>query len=505
MASASPAFVHGIDLMSSLKLERFPFLIEESAKKADNYKALERQNRFPAPFEYSPARWLQSDYNSSSYPIWCPRDCPVICNNYSEFVAAKYDGYHVPLSLVGHGGTAEKPAPPHVAKNRFARSQYSYFHLPFNQLAGFVNQLHPDDRFVAFLLTEGNNKTHIYADVDADLDTFPEMKGKEEEYISHFIFLLYKFFKMTFKRMMDLRGLLLLQASNEKKMSWHVHIRTEAFEDVKQLKLFIQDFRSYLEKGDGHQHLHLCVLRKGADKYVHVVDVAPYGSNQNFRCPGNQKPGKKPLLQRTFFWALEAQLKFTPEKDPPVGSPITPEVLFNAHPNLALPTIRGYRFLKMEQTTSLVNILKRKSSDVLGTRMSQQQNSSKRERRESSLTDADQSQVRRILSPFLGDHIQFGEVSRDFDFKTSYPCIKGTLVAKTAYCPFRGNGYVHKGNRMRFQIMKGTLVFSCFDSDCKTVFEDWKEWNESLENLVGPGTSCSSDSSDAAATAAAAP
>ena len=87
---------------------------------------------------------------------------------------------HLPLSLVGHGVSAKHPAPAAIASNRFTRAQYSYIHMPVKELASFLQHMHPEDRFVAFLLYKGVYKTHIYADLDANISVFSFMKGCED-------------------------------------------------------------------------------------------------------------------------------------------------------------------------------------------------------------------------------------------------------------------------------------------------------------------------------------
>ncbi len=120
----------------------------------------------------------------------------------------------------------------------------------------------------------------------------------------------------------------------------------------------MEAFRKYIEKNHETAKVKLSV-HKDDGSYVHFCDLAPFGSNQNFRAPWNQKPGKNPLLPRSFDW-VDNRLVFTAATvDPRV---INAETLFRAHPNLALPTKQGYNFLEMPEDPDQSKIvLKRKA------------------------------------------------------------------------------------------------------------------------------------------------
>ncbi len=195
------AYLRGNQLLHAWGMERFPYLKESKKQKEQG------------------ARFMQTEFTSPNYPRWSPRDVLYPCSTYAEFVSKGYHEMELPVPLVGHGGTPKKPAPAAVVNTRFTRSQYSYIHLPFGKLVEFMEKLHPEDRFIAFLLYEGVHETHVYADLDADISVFSVMKGREDEHIAEFVFQLATFFKLTFGRDMDLSKLMLLQASNEKKIS----------------------------------------------------------------------------------------------------------------------------------------------------------------------------------------------------------------------------------------------------------------------------------------------
>jgi hypothetical protein len=462
--------LRGTQLLHAWGVERFP-LLKEPKKRVQGEE---------------PARFMQAEFASSQYPKWAPRDVLEPCATYAEFESKGYHEMELPLSLVGHGGTQKRPAPAAVSSNRFTRPQYSYMHLPFGRLTEFIEKLHHEDRYLAFLLSEGAHKTHIYADIDADASVFPQMKEHEDEHIAEFVFQMATFFQLTFTRAMDLRGLLLLQASNEKKVSWHMHCQTEAFTEVKQLKAFMRAFRGYMEKQHEASKVKLCVLKEGC--YAHVCDLAPFSSNQNFRAPWNQKPGKNPLLPRSFAWTEDNRLVFTAAREDP--RTIDPEVLFRAHPNLALPTGKGYQFLEMPADRMQPQLtLKRKATCSHGNR---RQKSSRREDTQaclSVLTGAETVQVQRLVAPDLGKGVAFDTIYRDVDIATGVPCIKGMCHVQTAHCPYRSRTsiaqYTHHSNRMRFQIEDGAKCYSCFAPDCRPVYVAWKVTEED-RRLIDP-------------------
>jgi hypothetical protein len=489
---AARAYLRGNQLLHEWGVERFPFLKESKQQRNGD----------------EPARFMQAEFSSTEYARWAPRDVMEPCGSYAEFESRGYHEMELPISLVGHGGTPKKPAPSAVVSNRFTRPQYSYIHLPFSKLVDFLERLHPEDRFIAFLLYEGVYKTHIYADLDADVSVFSFMKGREDEHIAEFVFQLATFFHLTFGKQMDLRGLVLLQASNEKKVSWHLHCSTEAFTEVKQLKAFVHAFRKHIEKEHDEAKVKLCV-KKDDGSFIHFCDLAPFGSNQNFRAPWNQKPGKNPLLPRTFVWVEPNRLVFTAATEDP--REIKVETLFRAHPNLALPTRRGYTFLEMPECKEQQKlVLKRKASTPAP---SDDTESSKSPRRvdmkegESGLTHAEIAAVREILQKDLGKDAVFDTICRSTDRASGHPCIKGTCHVQTAYCPHRSQGraqkYMHHSNRMRFQIEDGAKCFFCFAPDCRSVYLAWQS-TDADRKLIDPAWEPPVPQQQASPTAAAA-
>ena len=478
----SASYARGADLLHACGLARFPFLKEPKSK-------------FDS--EQLPRHMQEDMQTTSAFPKWVPRDCLTAppSGTYAEFARKGFaDDYEVPLSLVGHGGTPQKPAPFDVRNNKFTRPQYSYIHMPFAKLPGFIARLHPDDRYLAFLLTEDAQTVHAYFDIDGDFDKFPQMRGREEFFVSRFVEEIAKFFQRTFKRAMDLRGLLLLQASNEKKMSWHVHISTEAFSNVKQHKIFVQQFRAHLE---AHLELELCVrdvetsTAKRVKAFHHVVDPAPYGANQNFRAPYNQKPGKNPLKPRKYYWYDDNRLycQATPASDE-----IDVEVLFGAHPNLALPTRQGYVPLVMPAEAddkSQSRLLKRKSPSLTTAAAA----GVKVEKSEGALTAAETAAVEQAMADELGSQVDFQELKRETDVYTGAQLIKGIARAGTSWCPHRTAAnkapYTHHSNRMRVQLEDGVRTFACFAPGCPKVYRPWK-MDDEARRLLDPSAKRSS-------------
>lgn len=454
---------------------------------------------------------MREDMASATYPQWAPRDClQSPSSSYLEFQQKGFDSYEVALSLVGNDAT--------VQQNPFARKNYSFLHMPFAKLAGFLTRLHPEDRFLAFVLTEDAAPVHLYFDLDGAFLKFPQMLNREEEHLSEFMAALACFFERCFGRTMDLSGLLLLQASSAVKMSWHIHISSEAFCRMQQLKLFVQKFQMYLEEVHAAMHdeaeaeasdtadpspapLHLCCLdltapstssssqrrRLGVASYHHIVDAAPYSSTQNLRAPYNQKPGKTPLRVRHHAWDGNGRLLFTPAADTPrlAADPvIDPNVLFKAHPTLAQPTKVGYAYLSMnvdESAAKRKQSLKRKVDTDASSGRADATNSAAAARSSAvieHLTDAEVLALKQLLTAELGPHVDFDGVSRELDVETQTWAIKGTTRAGTAYCPHRSSivrsPYTHQSNRLRFRISEGTQSFWCWSNGCRPVHVPWQ-------------------------------
>jgi hypothetical protein len=354
---------------------------------------------------------LQQDMNNERFPKWAPRDCWYIeeakdrlhlvsdpqlliqpaaaaassstiaianLTALQRFSAIGFDHYQIAISLVGSGDTAA----PDVLANKFVRAGYSYVHLSFRQLVSHLERLRPEDRFLTYIVP-ANTPVHLYFDLDGDFGLFEHLKSQHEgEVIQSFLWYLSRYFLLYFARNIDLSGLLLLQATSHKKVSWHVHVTSEAFQSNNHLKLFVESFIDYVKShkfGVMHattdtrtsrhlgtqpelaigshpvdmdtekdpstnnwQPLPMCVKGVG-DATVCMIDHRVYNGNQNFRCPYNKKPGGVPLLPRDFHLQDDGQVNLAAVT--PSAGIICERTLFRAHPALALPDSLEYAFL----------------------------------------------------------------------------------------------------------------------------------------------------------------
>ena len=462
MAAASSSHVRGSALLQAHGIERFFHLIAAKTGAA-------RQHL------------LQDMSHPTRFAKWAPRDCQG-CSSWTEFQGQGYATYEVALSLVGCGKASEPPTP-------FAKASYTYMHMPFNQLAPFLEKLHPQDRFVAYVLTEENAPVHMYFDIDADLDKFAHLKGDEERCIRIFISALKGFFTHLFGRQMDLSGLLLLQASNSHKLSWHVHIHTEAFRDMKQHRIFVQEFRKYLEL---RNQVILC--QRVDNTYRHVVDLAPYSRNQNFRAPYNQKPGKMPLQLRCHHWDASGALQIPPlSASEPKPQSISADVLFRAHPSLSQPSAPGYTHLVVRDDTPV----SRTQSSKKRKAVTLDDHSHLR----ITLTSAEVSAVKDALAPQLGPALEMDELHRCVDSDGNHS-IRGTATRGTAWCPrlrrTLSSSSVHSSNRMRFRLCAGAIWLDCYDVGCPAEHVAWPASASTLSLLRGSETQPDANSQAAA-------
>ena len=462
-------FQRGNALLKQRNLERFFFLIDKSDE---------------------PRRHLLQVITASSN--WAPRDCTTPCSTYEQFSHAGFSLYHVVLSLVGYGSTPYN--------NPFAKAGYSYIHMPFMEIKDFLQALHPDDRYIAYVITETTRPIHIYFDIDADFEKLPHLKDHEEECIKVFWILMESFFSKLFGRKPNRSGLLLLQASSENKMSWHMHLRTEAFVNMEQLRVFVQEFRDFIQTNREKptlKKLPLCVPnKKKAGGFIHIVDFAPYMRHQNLRAPYNQKPGKTPLRVRKHQFEDNGELTVLPKEDIAVEADvIQSEVLFHAHPSLALPTEANYVHLTMEST--VLNPMLQSSTQKKKAKRKAQATDDEEEENEltnaktkrsregrESLTDQEIKLVKTIVSPHLGRDVRFDVVYRCGD-KIKGECTKGTANCPNLRKRTKQRDAKHASNRMSFTLRMGEQVYHCFDEDCKKndkiVFWDM---DENMERLL---------------------
>ena len=182
-AFCAPPPLRGTALLRLLRLERFPSLLPHSdptsytsANTPTAHTRVDANTRVAASTcthrtsaahalvseaeadheaDREPPRYLLQDaaIGSALYPHWAPRDvgpsdtgteyrCSTV--TYAHFCEqGLHHHHHVALALLGHGGTRLTPPPREVRLNPFARPGDSYLHMPFEQIAGFLTQLHP--------------------------------------------------------------------------------------------------------------------------------------------------------------------------------------------------------------------------------------------------------------------------------------------------------------------------------------------------------------------------
>jgi hypothetical protein len=493
-------------MLHKYKLERFMYLVEKR-QSADR-------------------RYMLQSMQAPSLK-WAPRDCSRVWSTYADFRHHGFDSYEVALSLVGRG-KAQTRSSTTARYNPFARSSYTYLHMPFRQLADFLTELHPDDRFIAYVMTEEATPVHMYFDIDADLDRFPYLAGTDEECIRVFMAALGGFFECRFQRALDVSGLLLLQASSATKLSWHLHIRSESFRDITHHKHFVEQFREWLEQQQElsdaeaeaapetaldteaeHRALPLCCfkatdLQSGEGRWQHIVDLQPYSKNQNLRAPYNRKPGKTPLRVRTYEWDEYGGLRvLEASTEPEESDRIDPEVLFQAHPSLALPGIPGYVPLVADRRGGpRKRGQKRTTRDAGGCeddwgndredgseavirggdssksrKKPKWKNAAASESKQTALTDSEVMLVRAAVIPHLGVGVQFDEVYRLSSSSVDMHIggeVRGTTTSGTSECPIlrarqpHHASMKHRSNRMCFTLSgEGWMRFHCFDEDCR--------------------------------------
>ena len=97
----------------------------------------------------------------------------------------------------------------------------------------------------------------------------------------------------------------------------------------------------------------LCATLPNQTTFACVVDLKVYNGNQNFRCPYNRKPGGQPLLPRHFEWRSASSICLSSAVEPVVVV-VDEDVLFHAHPALALCMREGAAYLTMASDSGIV-------------------------------------------------------------------------------------------------------------------------------------------------------
>jgi hypothetical protein len=129
------------------------------------------------------------------------------------------------------------------------------FLLPVHGISDYVNALAQQDRCLAYVLPCAL-PVHLYLEVDADRHAWSQptrdhpQSTSEEHYIEALMCELNIYFESHdgFKRPLDMSGLLLLQGSSSTRITWRVHITSEAFQDAHQHQLFVRSFLHFLQE-----------------------------------------------------------------------------------------------------------------------------------------------------------------------------------------------------------------------------------------------------------------
>jgi hypothetical protein len=382
------------------------------------------------------------------------------------------------LSLIG--ANADQKAL--LDTNKFVWIGYSYLHLSFDRFVSVLRRLDPADRFFCFMIPLGV-PVHMYFDIDGDFGEFPDLVDRDEACLSEFLREVRDLFRDLFGRDMDCAGLTLLQATSATKLSWHLHVQTEAFRDVHHMRRFVLRLNERLAAKKGSS-----ILINSAGKSL--VDPAPYMDRQNFRAPYCCKPGKMALLPRTFAVNEAGEIQLEPARSAvELHANIDEELLWRCHPALAQPG-PGYTYLEL--AAPVVQGQKRKVVDV------EALTTSNRARRLAGVLDAASASSRTItklpkdavpescrfltaeeevvvaaaLKAQLGDAVELDTAChwyRTSGHRRSEVAVRGVCAVGTARCvtsSVGGSTVVHRRNRMGFRLLaSGRITVRCFKCD----------------------------------------
>lgn len=422
----------------------------------------------PPPTEMEPMCLAQVYNDPHSEIKWAPRDAlDVPCDSLRQWREQGYHAYQLVLSLIGSDDARVR------AQNRFVKSGYTYVHMSFDRLVEALRRLHPDDRLFCYLIPTAA-PVHLYLDLDGDVKKFPHLPGREEEMLNELLVEMAALFADLFHRPMDASGLLLLEATSPVKVSWHVHIRSEAFRSVEHLKAFVMQLKQR-------------VLRKADDTLLchdgrPLVDEVPYMQNQNFRAPYCRKPdaGKLPLVPRDFDVDGPAGgIRLQPRRA--ALAPIDEEVLWRCHPALAQPGA-GYTYLELPEGEQLCQRTRKRKhpADVPLTTQNRArvlegalapaaavhlppdaQPDTVR-----TLADEEAEAVVTALRAHLGPEVKLDHASWFISDRNHGPTVAGMCASKSATCVSRsqaGAPHVHHSTRMAFRLLPiGMAVVRCF-------------------------------------------
>lgn len=450
-----------------------------------------RQEPRPVNFDEPHPSCLLGLYNDPSSTIkWAPRDSlEHPCATLAEWRTHGYDAYDMLLSIIGVKADDRTM----LASNKFVRIGWSYFHLSFDRFVSLLQTLRPADRIFCFVIPTGA-PVHMYFDIDGDFDHFPNLIDQDEACLNAFLNEVRSLFRELFGRDMDCTGLTLLQATSQTKLSWHLHVQTEAFRDVRNMKQFVV----LLNQRVAARKESPSMLISAGGKYL--VDEVPYMSQQNFRAPYCSKPGKTALLPRTidrvaFTESGRIRLE-APKRAVDLHANVDAELLWRCHPALAQPG-PGYTYLEL---ASPEKKRKRKAVDEALTTSNRARklagvldaaSASKRSTDKTPkgaipesvrpLTDEEDAIAIAALRPILGREVEL-DTSRWYRTKSEAAVVSGVCTAGTALCIAQSK--VHNRNRMAFSLhASGDIHVRCFKCDVGKVSHSFL-WEMSKEAQV---------------------
>ncbi len=287
---------------------------------------------------YRHTQTSEQDYDPSSsnwLDLTVFHPIPSTCITFHE-LRGKYGHYHIPVALLGFTTPAKKPR----IFNPFAIKSYSYITVTFHQLFFLFDSLREEDRFLCTMVLP-NMPVHFYFDIDG---TSSHLLNNDLACAQELVDTFSDFFQSQFHRLPDLSGMHWETASNDKKISLHCHIGSEALINLEHMKLFCKRYEQYLKD---HSDPTTLLLRSYRDLntgaitldpttskpvYDHALDFSVYSNNRVFRLCGNRKPDG-PLLRYVSFHLQLPNGSYTDDL------PLTcHELLWRGMPNYALPS-----------------------------------------------------------------------------------------------------------------------------------------------------------------------
>jgi hypothetical protein len=347
----------------------------------------------------------------------------------SKYVASKEKRYIADGMLREEFAPLVRAALKH--ENSFHSTCPSYLKVTFSKWIQLAEQLPEADRNFAAIVLPGL-PVHYYADLDGAFDwCLPVDSDKLEACKSEFESEFQVFFRSQFQRDADLGGLHWEQAlGHARKLSLHLHVVSEAFATLEDLRRFDVAWRAYLcaRPAEVLASSMLCRAEKEC-----LIDGSVYSKNRVMRLGGNCKP-HGPVLNS------------------PDGLSLA-QMMFRGLPNFSLPASAGYTWLTFGSA----------DADDKSTAPSK-----KRQARMQIPACIETQDWERFLQPWLGPNVRlYPFQSSDFG-RTIH---SGTYVGTSWCCHLSTPGapVSHKSNRVSvtFDTVTHMVTLRCFDDLCK--------------------------------------